>query len=175
MQEKESYKAFRFQLPEQDRFAFACWFIASVPISAFSCAANLGETMAIDMEQASKLAEGYTAAWNTGSPEAVAGFYAADGRIVINRGTPWIGRAGVAEMAAGFFTDVPDLSLACDGVRVAGDHVIYIWTFTGTHARTKRPLCVAGWEEWDVDESRQVKSSLGWFDADDYERQVSGT
>ena len=69
------------------------------------------------------IAADYTAAWNSGSAEAVASFYAPDGNIVINRGTPWEGRAGIAAMAAGFFADVPDLSLACDGLRIAGDHV----------------------------------------------------
>ena len=79
--------------------------------------------MAINRSQAIKLADAYTAAWNTGAPEAVAAFFAVDGRIEINRGEAWIGRAGVAQMAAGFFTDVPDLALARNGVRCAGDHV----------------------------------------------------
>ncbi len=129
--------------------------------------------MVISIDQATRLAEGYTAAWNTGSPEAVATFYASDGGIVINRGAPWAGRAGVAQMAAGFFADVPDLSLVCDGVRCAGDHVIYLWTFTGTHAATKKRLSVNGWEEWDVDGNLKITASRGWFDADDYARQVA--
>ena len=82
--------------------------------------------MSIDLETAIELAAAYTAAWNSGSPEAVASFYAPDGQIVINRGNPWIGRKGVADMAAGFFADVPDLTLVCDGVRCAGDHVAYL-------------------------------------------------
>ena len=104
--------------------------------------------MTVDLEKASKIAEAYTAAWNSGSPDAVASFYAPDGQIVINRGQPWVGRTGIAAMAAGFFADVPDLQLVCDDVRCAGDHVAYCWTFTGTHAATERPLRVVGWEEW---------------------------
>jgi uncharacterized protein (TIGR02246 family) len=123
-------------------------------------------------EAVRKLADAYTAAWNTGSAQAVADFYAEDGRIVINRGQPWEGRSGVANMAAGFFADVPDLTLACDGIRRAGDHVVYLWTFTGTHAATGNPLRVAGWEEWDLDAALKIKSSLGWFDAEDYARQA---
>lgn len=118
------------------------------------------------------IAAAYTAAWNSGSAEAVAGFYAADGSIVINRGTPWDGRAGVTAMAAGFFADVPDLKLTCDGLRVAGDHVAYLWTFTGHHARTHNPLRITGWEEWDMDMDSKVKASRGWFDAENYARQV---
>lgn len=71
-------------------------------------------------------------------------------------------------MAAGFFSDVPDLKLVCDGVRCAVD----LWTFTGTHAGTKRPLHVSGWEEWELDADYKVKASRGWYDADDYARQT---
>lgn len=100
-----------------------------------------------------------TAAWNSGSAEAVAAFFAEDGSIVINRGTPWVGRAGVAAMAAGFYNDVPDLRLVCDGHRIAGDHVTHLWTFTGHHAETRNPLRIAGWEEWDID--ADVSFSIG--------------
>ncbi len=127
--------------------------------------------MALDHETVSRLAAAYTAAWNSGSPEAVAAFYAQDGQIVINRGNPWIGRKGIVDMAAGFFADVPDLKLVCDDVRCAGDHVAYFWTFTGTHASTKNPLRVVGWEEWDLDADLKVAASRGWYDADDYARQ----
>jgi uncharacterized protein (TIGR02246 family) len=125
-------------------------------------------------ESVRKIADAYTAAWNSGSADGVATFFAEDGGIVINRGSPWEGRAGVAQMAAGFFADVPDLTLVCDGIRVAGDHVAYLWTFTGTHAGSGRPLRVSGWEEWDLDDAGKVKASRGWFDADDYARQATG-
>ena len=88
--------------------------------------------MAGERDEINAIAEAYTAAWNSGSPEAVAEFYTVDGSIVINRGDPWKGRNRVAEMASGFFADVPDLTLVCDSVRSAGDHVVYCWTFTGT-------------------------------------------
>ena len=61
-----------------------------------------------------------------------------------------------------------------DGIRSAGDHVVYLWTFTGHDAQTGNPLKISGWEEWDLDENLMVKSALGWFDADDYQRQVDG-
>ena len=130
--------------------------------------------MPISQGEARELAKAYTAAWNTGSPAAVAAFYAPTGSIVINSGEPWKERAGVAQMAAGFFADVPDLALVCDGVRCAGGHVVYLWTFTGTDAGTKNQLSVSGWEEWDVDADLKVTSSRGWFDAENYARQVAG-
>jgi uncharacterized protein (TIGR02246 family) len=129
--------------------------------------------MTVDADQAQAIAAAYTAAWNTGRPRAVAEFFAPDGCIIINGGPPWKGRAGVAEMASGFFADVPDLALVCDSVRIAGNHVLYAWTFTGAHALTKNRLEVAGWEEWDLDAAGLVSLSRGWFDAEGYTRQTT--
>ncbi|WP_198372511.1 nuclear transport factor 2 family protein [Roseomonas rosulenta] len=130
--------------------------------------------MPVDHGRVRDLAKAYTDAWNSGSPEAVAAFYAIDGRIVINRGEPWGGRARVADMAAGFYADVRDMKVFCDEVRIAGHHVAYIWTFTGLHAGTGNPLRVTGWEEWDLDQDLKVTVSRGWYDAEDYARQVAG-
>ena len=130
--------------------------------------------MTIDAKKAKQMVDAYTAAWNSGSAQAVAEFYAKDGGIVINRGEPWQGRDRVAQMAAGFFRDVPDIKIVRDGLRCAGDHVVYLWTFTGTHSGTKRPLRISGWEEWDLDADYKVKASRGWYDAVDYTRQTGG-
>ena len=130
--------------------------------------------MPISLTDAKTLAASYTKAWNSGSAATVAAHYAEAGQIVINKGTPWLNRAGIQAMAEGFFADVPDLHLICDGVRVADDHMVYLWTFTGHHAKTVAPLSITGWEEWDLDADQRVQASRGWYDADDYESQVKG-
>lgn len=119
-----------------------------------------------------KLAQDYTKAWNSKSADAVASFYAPDGEIVINKGEPWSGRERVRDMAAGFYADVPDLSLKCDDVRISENHVLFLWTFTGHDATTLRPLKIHGWEEWDLSDDLQVQSSRGWFDAQSYAQQA---
>ncbi|MEM6887452.1 MAG: nuclear transport factor 2 family protein [Pseudomonadota bacterium] len=121
-----------------------------------------------------RMAADYTAAWNSKSAEAVASFYAPDGVIIINNGDPWAGRTRVAEMAAGFFADVPDLNLTCDDVRCSGRTAIFVWTFTGHDAVTGNPLTIRGWEAWEIADDLKVQASRGWFDADDYARQVAG-
>ena len=130
--------------------------------------------MAITQREATELAQAYTAAWNTGAPEAVAEFFAVDGSIVINGGEPWIGCARIADMAKGFFSDVPDLRLVCDEVRCAGYHMVYLWTFTGTHSATRNHLRITGWEEWELNANFKIVSSRGWFDARDYAGQIAG-
>ena len=130
--------------------------------------------MGHDLKAVQDMAAAYTAAWNSKDPNAVAGHFAEDSQIVINSGDPWVGRARVAEMAAGFHADVPDLALTCDDIRLSGNHAIYVWTFTGHDAGTRNPLTIRGWEEWDLDDDLKVRSSRGWFDAEDYDRQVKG-
>lgn len=66
------------------------------------------------------IAGDYTNAWNTGQPEQVAAFFGPEAEITINGGEPWCGRHGVAEMAAGFFSDVPDMQLVCV------NHAVYL-------------------------------------------------
>ena len=129
--------------------------------------------MASHQHDVQTLAAADTEAWNSGRPEAVAAFFAPEGSIVINGGSPWLGRDAVAEMAAGFFADVPDLLLTCDDVRASGDHVAYLWTFTGTHAGSGNKMRVSGWEEWDLDAAGSIARSRGWFDAEDYDRQAA--
>lgn len=130
--------------------------------------------MPFDRASLDDLAARYTAAWNSKIPENVAACHAATSRISINRGEPSVGHEALTAMAAGFHADVPDLVLQCDGIRGAGNHVVYLSTFTGHDANSKNPLKICGWEEWELDEDLKITSSLGWFDAEDYQRQVDG-
>ncbi len=123
---------------------------------------------------AEQLGRDYSAAWSSKSPAAVAAFFAEDGEIAINGGQPMKGRKAIADMAAGFYAAFPDLIVRCDGVRVAGRHVLFLWTLEGRHAETRNFVAVSGWEEWDLDDASKVTSSLGWFDTGDYEGQIAG-
>ncbi len=96
----------------------------------------------IDAQNVAKIAADQTAAWNSKSAEAVASFYAENGEAIINNGEPWSGRSRVQDMAAGFYADVPDLTLTCDDVRCAGTRG---WFDAEDHARQaegKLPLCL---------------------------------
>ena len=128
----------------------------------------------VDASEITRIAEAYTAAWNSKSAEAVASFYAGDGEIIINNADPCTGRSRVQDMAAGFYADVPDLTLTCDDIRCSGTHAIFVWTFTGHDAAMGNPLAIQGWEERNLREDLKVIASRGWFDADDYARQVEG-
>lgn len=130
--------------------------------------------MTTDLAKMGAFASAYAEAWSAKSPEAVASFFAPEGRISINRGEELKGRPAIAQMAAGFYADLPDMVVRCDGVRAAGSHAILLWTFEGHHAQSKNFVRVSGWEEWEFDEDLKISSSLGWYDADDYDRQIGG-
>ena len=130
--------------------------------------------MSFDQKSLENLATKYTEAWNSAIPENVAACHLSSSRITINQGEPSVGYKELTAMAAGFHSDVPDLLLRNDGIRAAGNHVVFLWTFTGHHSQSGNPLNVSGWEEWEIDDLMNITSSLGWFDVDNYERQVEG-
>lgn len=119
-----------------------------------------------------RLAADYAEAWSSGNPEAVVAFYRDDGVIIINRGEPIAGREALLEMVAGFYSEFPGLVVRLEHLRTAGDHVMFGWVLEGKHAETGQQVVVPGWEEWDLDENAKVKTSLGWFDAQEYDRQI---
>ncbi len=130
--------------------------------------------MSFDQKRLDDLAIKYTEAWNSKVPENVAACHVSSSHITINRGEPSVGHSELTAMAAGFRSDVPDLVVQNDGIRSAGNHVVFLWTFTGHHVETGNPLNVSGWEEWELDDDMKITSSLGWFDADNYQQQVDG-
>ena len=93
-------------------------------------------------------------------------------KIIINRGDPVEGRVALLEMVSGFYKEFPGLIVHLDHLRVAGNHVMFGWVLEGKHAETGNQVAVPGWEEWDPDEDLKVKTSLGWFDAEEYDRQI---
>lgn len=129
--------------------------------------------MTLDPKNLGIMATEYADAWCSKDPHAVASFYAEDGQIQINRGDILKGRAAIAEMAAGFYSEFPDLIVKCDLFRAGGDHAVFIWTLEGNHSETKKFVRVGGWEEWDLTADGKVAASKGWFDAAEYDRQVA--
>ncbi len=130
--------------------------------------------MTPDIGTAKRLAEAHCALWTYRLPDKVAERYAPTTTFSINRGDAMTSRAEIAEMAAGFMADFPDLVLKCDTVLVADHHMVYAWTFEGHYRGTGKFAAFSGWEEWDMDDDLLVTKALGWFDAEDYERQTAG-
>jgi uncharacterized protein (TIGR02246 family) len=111
-------------------------------------------------------------AWSAHDAQAVAAAYVPEIEMVINRGDAINGRTEVAEMAAGFCAEFPDLALTCTASGIAGDQVVYLWRLTGHHVETGNFVDITGWEQWTLNEALQVTHSLGWYDAEDYTDQI---
>ena len=126
-----------------------------------------------DNHTALKIAEAHCAAWTSRTPDAVADRYSASTSFSMNYGEPMTTRAEIASMASGFMADFPNLILTCDHVLVADHHMIYAWTFEGHYRETGKLVRFSGWEEWDLDDDLKVKKSLGWYDVEHYNNQVS--
>ncbi len=118
----------------------------------------------------------YTAAWCSQTAVSVASFFAENGSLAINGGTPSVGRAAIATAAQGFMTDFPDLVVTMDEVRGDGGQAIYRWTLTGTNTGpggSGRAVRISGYEEWTIGEDGLIAESKGHFDGADYQRQLA--
>lgn len=119
----------------------------------------------------------YTAAWCSQNAASVAAFFAERGSLTINDGVAAVGRAAITASAQAFMTAFPDMVVAMDAVSGRGGNAIYRWTLTGTNTGpggTGRTVRISGFEEWTFGADGLIATSLGHFDATDYQRQLNG-
>lgn len=122
-------------------------------------------------------AEKYTAAWNSKDPEKMASFYAENGSLIINEGEPSTGRKQLAKTARSYMEAFPDMVLTMDSLEISGSAFNYHWTFSGTNkgpGGTGNKVKFSGFEQWIMNSDGLIDKSIGTYDAEDYNRQVSG-
>jgi SnoaL-like domain len=118
----------------------------------------------------------YTAAWCSQNAANVASFFSPNGSLTINDGPPSVGRAAIAAAAQEFMTAFPDLKILMDSTSLEGERAIYRWTLDGHNAgrgRTGAHVRISGYEEWRIGGDGLIATSLGHFDAADYQRQLA--
>ncbi len=129
----------------------------------------------MDPDELRDFATRYTAAWCSQDPTSVADFYAEGGSLKINDGDPSVGRAAITEAARGFMTAFPDMVVEFDNLRIEGERVFYHWTLIGTNTGpggTGNAVNISGYEQWTIGDDGLIASSLGNFDAAEYQRQL---
>ena len=117
----------------------------------------------------------YAQAWCSHDPDQVAAFFAPDGSLTINAGTPSVGRAAIAAAANAFMTSFPDMVVTMNDVTLAGPQAVFQWTLSGTNTGpggTGRTVRISGYEEWTIGADGLIARSLGHFDEIDYQRQL---
>jgi hypothetical protein len=124
-----------------------------------------------------EFAKRYTDAWCSQDPAKVAAFFVDEGSLTINGGAPSVGRIAIGEAARSFMTAFPDLRVMMDRLVAVGAHVEYHWTLTGTNTGpggTGRAVRISGFESWRMGVDGLIEESMGRFDAEEYQRQISG-
>jgi predicted ester cyclase len=130
-----------------------------------------------DYEKMVEFGEKYTVAWNGKKPEIMASFYAEDGTLTVNNGTPAVGRKQLAETAQSYMEAFPDMKLIMDSLVADSGTYRYHWTFIGTNTGpggTGNKVNFSGFERWTMNNERLVQKSIGTYDAKNYNRQLDG-
>jgi uncharacterized protein (TIGR02246 family) len=144
---------------------------------------NIGDSTVVylivepkDMTDVTTFATRYAAAWSGNDPVAFASFYAKNGSLRINDGEPSIGREAIAQTAAGFMTNFPDMLVRPVKVTREGDHVNFHWRWTGTNTGpggTGNAVDLQGFEQWLLDDNGLIVESRGHMDDAEYQRQLN--
>ena len=119
----------------------------------------------------------YATAWSGQDPAAFSEFYAENGSLSVNDGTPSVGRAAITGTARAYMTAFPDMVVRLDSLSRDGDQAIFHWTWTGTNTGpggTGRRVQLTGYERWTMGADGLIADSKGHFDAAEYQRQMSG-
>ena len=122
-----------------------------------------------------ELAVRCSTAWSSQDPEGMASCYEETGQQAINDNPPAIGRKALVEVASSYMEAFPDLKVALDQLLVSGNVAFFVWTLTGTNTGlggTGNSVRVSGIEVWTMGESGLIASSQGYYDAEEYQRQL---
>jgi hypothetical protein len=120
-------------------------------------------------------AEEYAAAWSSHDPDRVAGYFSPKGSLQINDGEPSVGRRAIADDARGFMTAFPDLKVSFEGLAATPEGTRFQWTLTGTNTGPGgkgNRVRISGYELWRMGPDGLIAESRGYFDADEYNRQI---
>ena len=129
----------------------------------------------MDPDELDEFATRYAAAWCSQDAASVAAFFCEYGSQQINEGIPAIGREAITDVVQGFMTSFPDLEVRMDRLDVTADHVIFLWTLTGTNDGpdgTGNKVHIDGYEKWIFDEDGLIAEVTGHYDNEEYMRQL---
>ena len=129
----------------------------------------------MDAASLKEFATRYTAAWCSQDAAKVASFFAENGSLQINDGSPSVGRTAITAAAQGFMSTFPDMIVSMDDLSLVRGRVIYRWTLTGTNTGpggTGKAVRISGYEDWRIGADGLIAESKGHFDEAEYRRQL---
>lgn len=120
------------------------------------------------------LARDYALAWSSGNGQEVAAFFAADCEMRVNGGDPVQGQSAIANAVQGYVADFTEMELRCDLMRRAGKRAVFVWTLEGDH-KDGAHVVMSGWDELELDNDNRLTSASGWYNEEDFQRQIART
>ena len=120
-------------------------------------------------------ARNYADAWCSQVPERVASFFAECGSLAVNDDPPAVGRSAITQLAHGFMSAFPDMTVTMDQLAITPEGIRFHWTLAGTNngpGGTGNRVRISGYELWQLDREGLISQSKGYFDSADYERQL---
>jgi uncharacterized protein (TIGR02246 family) len=134
----------------------------------------------LNLEDLKEFATKYTAAWCSHDAARVATFFAENGSLKINEGSPSIGRGAITAAAQAFMTAFPDMMVNMDDLSRDDDGYIYRcyiyrWTLSGSNTGpggSGNRVRISGYEKWTIGADGLIAQSLGHFDEAEYQRQL---
>jgi predicted ester cyclase len=131
----------------------------------------------VNSDELTRFSQRYAKAWCSQNPESVAAFFAKNGSLSVNNGTPAVGRAAIAEIARSFMRDFRDMIVTFDKLESQSNATVFHWTLTGTNTGpdgTGKRVRINGYELWQIDRDKFITESKGHFDSAEYKRQLKG-
>ncbi|MCW5518784.1 ester cyclase [Aureitalea sp. L0-47] len=120
-------------------------------------------------------AKSYAQVWCSQRPNFVSSFFAEDGVLRINDGSPAKGTEAITNVAKGFMDAFPDMVVSMDSLITKSEKTRFYWTLTGTNNGTNgtgNKVNISGFEEWTLNKDGLIQESKGYFDEKEYNRQL---
>lgn len=120
-------------------------------------------------------ARGYAQAWCSQRPNFVSSFFAEDGELTVNNGKTAKGTNAITNVAKGFMEAFPDIIVSHDSLITKSEKTRFYWTLTGTNNGingTGNKVKISGFEEWTLNKDGLIQESKGYFDNEEYKRQL---
>ncbi len=120
-------------------------------------------------------AKSYAQVWCSQRPNFVSSFFAEDGVLQINDGSPAEGTEAITNVVKGFMDAFPDMVVSMDSLITKSDKTRFYWTLTGTNNGTNgtgNKVNISGFEEWTINAKGFIQKSIGYFDEKEYKQQL---
>jgi hypothetical protein len=119
----------------------------------------------------------YEATWRSLVPENLFSYQAANCIVTVNDGNSMISTEEILGGIIGFMEAFPDLLIAMRDVIDEERGTVFYWNLKGTNSGPGgmgNKVDIDGCEVWKLNNENKIVELRGYFDTEEYERQVNG-